>query len=83
MHLHPAVPVAALRVSQRLLGNAMQIRFVERFELKNTAAAGQCSINSKVGVFRGRANQDDSAVFHVRQQGILLGFVKAMYLVDK
>ncbi len=83
LHLHPVLPIAALRVTQGLLGNAVQIGFVKRFELENEAAAGQCPVDRKIGIFRGRPNQNDGAVFHVRQQGILLGFVKAMHLVDK
>ena len=35
------------------------------------------------GVFRGGADKDQRAVFHVRQEGILLRLVETVYFIDK
>ena len=53
------------------------------FELKNAAAAGEGAIHRKVGVLGGGANEDNGAIFHVRQEGILLRLVKTVHLIDK
>ena len=51
--------------------------------MKDAAAADQRFVDFKVGVFRGGANQDHCAVFDPRQEGVLLGFVKTVNLVNE
>ena len=47
------------------------------------AAADKGPVNAEIGVLCRGANEDDGAVFHPGQEGILLGLVPAVYLVDK
>ena len=35
------------------------------------------------GIFRGRADENQGAVLDVRQEGVLLGLVEAMHLVEE
>ncbi len=70
-------------VLERLMGNVAQIGNLKRLQLKNAAAAQQGTVNREVWVFSSGANQDYRAVFHPRQQRILLGFVEAVNLVDE
>ncbi len=51
--------------------------------MKNTAAADQGAVHRKVGVLRGSANEDNRAILHMRQEGILLRFIKAVHFIDK
>src|SRR5262245_32961644 len=47
------------------------------------AAADQRAVHRKVGVLRGGPNQDNRAILYMRQEGILLGLIKAMHFIDK
>ena len=53
------------------------------FELEDARSADQRPDDFEVGILRRRADQDDRAVFDVRQQRILLRFVEAVNLVDE
>ena len=55
----------------------------ERFELEHAGAAEQRGDDFKRWVFRGRADQGDRAVLDGVQEGVLLGLVEAMDLVDE
>ena len=71
------------RVGEGLARDGGQGVFGQRFELEDAAAADQRPVDAEIGVFGGRANQDDGAVFHPGQKGVLLGLVEAVYLVDE
>ena len=55
----------------------------ERLELEHAAAAHQRAVDGEEGVFGGRADEDHHALFHARQQHVLLGLVEAVDLVDE
>ena len=47
------------------------------------AAGQQSGIELERRILRGRADQDDRAVFDHRQEAVLLGAIEAMHLVDE
>ena len=55
----------------------------ERFELEHTGAAEQRGDDLKGGILGRRADQGDGAVLNGVQEGVLLGLVEAMNLVDE
>ena len=55
--------------------------FVYGLKLKYGAAAQQCSVNVKIGVFGRGGNKGYTAVFGVFEEGLLLLFVKILYFV--
>ena len=81
MHLQPAI--AALRVAQRLPRHLAQIVRRQRAQLEDAAAADQRLIHFKVRILGRGSDEDDGAIFHVRQQRVLLGLVPAVNLVYK
>ena len=54
-----------------------------RLERQHPSARQQSSIELEGRVLRRRADQNDRAVFHDRQEAVLLGAVEAMDLVDE
>ena len=52
-------------------------------QFEKLGAGKQGGIHLKVGILRGRPDQNDGALLHMRQEIILLGLVKAMNLVYK
>ena len=50
---------------------------------KHLAAGQQRAVDLKGGVLRGGADQNDAALFHKGQKGVLLGLVEAVNLVHK
>ena len=83
LHLEGAIAVAPFPIGQGLLGDTAQIRRLQGLKLEQAGAADQGLVHLKVGVFGGGPNQDHRAIFHPGQQGILLGLIKAMHLVNK
>ena len=73
----------AARVGERLLGNVREGFGAKALELKNPAAREQGPVDGEVGIFGGRADEDDGAVFNPGQERVLLGFVEAVDLVDE
>ena len=57
--------------------------FLQRLQLKDARAAHQRVVHLEVRVFRSGPDEGDRPVLHVRQQGVLLGRVEAMHLVDE
>ena len=80
---HVALAVAASGVGERLPRDGPQFIGVEQAELKDAAAANQRLVDLEIRVFRGRADQDDGAVFHPRQQRVLLRLVEAVDFVHE
>ena len=52
-------------------------------QFEKLGAGKQGGIHLKVGILRGRPDQNDGALLHMRQEIILLGLVEAMNLVYK
>jgi len=57
--------VTALRVVDGLVGDLTQVVLGEGLKLEDAAAADEGLVDFKIGIFGGRANQDDGAVFDV------------------
>ena len=74
---------AALLVRQRALQKQVKFFLGQRAQLENLRARNQRRVDKKEWIMRRRANQADNSVFNIRQQHVLLGFVKPMDFVDK
>jgi len=75
--------VAAFNVHERAVDQVAHVIVGQRSELKDARSANQRADDLEVGVLRRRADQDDRAVFDVRQQRVLLRLVEAVNLVDQ
>jgi len=78
-----ASAVAINRVRERAPQKGQHIRFGQGLKLKDARAADQGFDDVEVGVLGGRANQGEQAGFHMREQGVLLGFVPAVHFIHK
>ena len=52
-------------------------------QFKNNRTGYQRAVYLKIGIFRGCADKDDSAVLHERQKIILLAFIEPVNLINK
>ena len=69
-----------------LLGARQQLldrRRVERLEHQHSGTRQQRRVQFETRIFGGGADQNDGAVFHHRQEAVLLGAVEAVNLVDE
>ncbi len=57
--------------------------FGERLQYVDAGAGEQRPIDFERGILGGGANEANVTFFHVRQEGVLLGFVEAVNLVDE
>ncbi len=55
----------------------------DRIEHMHAAARQQRGVQLERRVFRGRADEDDDALLDMRQEGVLLGLVETVHLVDE
>ena len=55
----------------------------KRLQLKDNGPGKQRPIHLKIGIFRGRPDQDHGAVLHEGKQIVLLAFIKAVDLIDE
>ncbi|MNF98103.1 hypothetical protein D3C84_809510 [compost metagenome] len=60
-----------------------QCRFVEALEHIDPRAGEQGVVELERRVFRGRADENQRAVFDIRQERILLGLVEAVHFIDE
>jgi hypothetical protein len=60
-----------------------EIVFGESLEGEHPGTGQQRRVHLEIGIFGGCANKGDRAVLNVREQGILLGLVEPMDLVDE
>ena len=60
-----------------------QIILFQRLEDKDLAARQKCGIDLKGRVFRRSAHQNDAALLHIGEEGVLLGLVEAVDFVGK
>ena len=75
--------VAAFGVGQCLASDREKVVLRERLELEDAAAADERLVDLEIGIFGGRADQDDRAVLDPRQQRVLLGLVEAVDFVHE
>ena len=80
---HFSAAVSSLRVGQRGQQDRLQILFLQGFQLEYARPADQGLVDLEVGILRGGSDQDHRAVFHVGEQGVLLGLVEPVHLVDE
>jgi hypothetical protein len=80
---HLSAAVSAFRILERAPDQAPDVILGKRPKLENARARNQRADHLEVRVFGRRADQHDRAVFHMREQRVLLGFVPAMDFVDE
>ncbi|MNM93562.1 hypothetical protein D3C81_1059400 [compost metagenome] len=68
---------------QRAVHQLAQRGFVEAFQHIDPRTGQQSVIEFERGVFGGRADENQRAIFNVRQERILLRLVEAMHFVDE
>ena len=76
-------PVEALRRGERAAHEDGDVRIGERLELDHAGTRQQRRVHLEVRVLRGGAHHDDGAVLDRMEQGVLLGAVEAVDLVDE
>ena len=75
--------VAVLGIRQGPLQQLAQIPRFERLQPEQAGAAHQRLVHLEERVFGGGPDQGDRAVLHPGQQGVLLGGVEAVHLIDE
>ncbi len=78
-----ALPVAAFRVRQGHVQDFPGLFPGQRQELENPAARDQRADHFEIRIFGGGADQHERAVFDMRQERILLGFVPAVDFIHE
>ncbi len=76
-------PEAAVGVSQRPAQDDLDLLWRELVQREDAASGQQRPDHFERRILRGRADEDDRSVLHVGQDGVLLGLVEAMNLVDE
>ena len=72
----PGIPEGPVKKLHQLFG-------LQALEHEDPAAGQESPVDLKGRVFRGGADEDDAALFHKGQEGVLLGLVEAMDLVHE
>ena len=62
---------------------SLQIFIGKSLQYKDFTAGKEGAVHLKGGILRGRADQDDAALFHKGQKRVLLRLVKAVDFIDK
>ena len=78
-----AVAVAHLGILKGPLEQLAQVRSLEGLEPKQARAAHQRLVDFKKWVFGGGTDQRDGAVLDPGEQGVLLGTVETVHLIDE
>ena len=83
--IYSGIPLAeaTLDVLQRPGQNALELLLRKGLELENARTGEQRCDHLEVGVFCRRANQDNGAILHVRQEGVLLCLVEAVDFINQ
>ena len=74
---------AVFLIRQCPLQKSFDVPVLKLPQLKDNRAGNQRLIHLKIRIFRCRPNQNQRAVLHMRQKGILLAFVEPVNLVNK
>ncbi len=75
--------VAAFGIGQGLARHGAQVVLAQAAQLEDAAAADQRLVDLEIGIFSGRADQDDGAVLHPGQERVLLRLVEAVDFIHK
>src|SRR5208283_1217757 len=81
LNFHVTQPVSS--VQQRCIKNFKKRLLAERFKLKNLASRNKRGIDIEERVFDCCCNQRNNAFFNIRQQHILLQFVKPVNFIEE
>src|SRR4051794_19401473 len=77
------VPQAAFLVLQRLLHEPLEIFDAERLQREELRARDERTVDVEEGIVRGGADKAQGAALEMRQEYVLLGFVKPVDLVHE
>ena len=80
---HQAVAIASLLIGEGTAEEVSQVIGFQGLQPKEPGTTDQGFVDFEVGVLRGGPDQGEGAVLHPGQQGILLGAVEAVHLVDE
>ncbi len=83
VNLHVELAVPAFGIRQRLARDGEEVILGQRLELEDAGAADQRLVDLEIGVLGGGADEDHGAVFHPRQQRVLLRLVEPMNLIHE
>ncbi len=83
LETHTPATIAALGIGESGQGRGAQVIVTKCVQLEHPRAGHESLVHLEEGVLGGGAYQDDRAVFDVWQQGVLLGLVPAVYLIDE
>src|SRR5690606_17034378 len=72
-----------LRVGQGTIDQLAHGRLVQTFQHIDACARQQCVVQFERRILGGGTDEDQGAVFNVRQEGVLLTLVETMHLVDE
>src|SRR5690606_22461639 len=64
-------------------GQRLEILARKALEGQHLRTGKKRGVELETGIFRGRADENDRAVFHHRQEAVLLGAVEAMDFIDE
>src|ERR1700730_8334924 len=81
--LYLVMPESVLFVRESAIDQLFESLNAERFQLENLGARHQRTVDVEKRVIRCRADQSQASRFDIRQQDVLLRFVKMMNLVDE
>ena len=81
--LDGALAVAALGIGEGTLEQGAHVGIAQGAELEDTGAGDQGADDLEVGVLGGGADEGEGAVLDMGQEGVLLGLVPAVDLVDE
>ena len=81
--LNTKFPQAPLFIGKGTLQNDGQVFFRKLFEEHHACSGKQRGNDFKRRVFRCGTDQGDKPAFHMREKGVLLGFVEPVYFINK
>ena len=74
---------AADGIFDGLPDDVFDVFVVERLQLEDARTRHKCPVHREIRIFRGRADENDGAVFDPWQEGVLLRFVPAVDFIDE
>ncbi len=83
IQLHIQVTQPSLFILQGSQNNGANLTFGQRVKSENPGAGEKRGSNLKGGVFRGGPDEGNRAILNKGQNGILLGLIEAMNLINK
>ena len=80
--IHRQALVAAWGI-ERVPHDLPQLVLSHRSELKDAAARNERGVDGEIRILSRGPDEDDGAVLHPGEQGVLLGLVEAVHLIDE